>query len=46
MANYSDVGVFAAGGEIFAVRDREDVKQGRKNTLVKCEQGGGCAFPP
>jgi hypothetical protein len=44
VANDSNVGVFAAGRKVFALRDSEDVKERRENALVKREQSGGGAF--
>lgn len=44
VADDGDVGVFAAGGKIFALRNSEDVQQRRKDALMQGQQRGGDAF--
>src|SRR6202789_4024645 len=39
-----DIGVLAAGGKVFALRDGEDVQHGRENALVEGKQSGGGAL--
>ena len=44
MTDDGDVGVLAAGGEVFALGDGEDVEQRREDALVEGEEGGGGAL--